>query len=198
MTISAISPPAPYYGIGFLHLVKNMLVSLFAYGNVDKKGTEAMFERIVEDNKPLINKICYYYASSRQEYEDLCQDVVINIWKSLSTFKAQSLDSTWIYRICLNTCITSWRRNRRHKDNIPLDNVDNRADDDIAAHDNMEQLHYLISLLSPTEKALIMLWLDEKSYEEISEVTGYNRNTVATKLRRIKEKMVRNAKSGKL
>lgn len=62
----------------------------------------------------------------------------------------------------------------------------------------METLHFLISLLSPEEKALIMLWLDEKSYDEISEVTGFNRNTVATKLRRIKEKLAFNAKKYEL
>jgi len=156
------------------------------------------YKRIIEEHKALITKICYYYSSSLPEYEDLIQDTCINIWRGLETFRTESRQSTWIYRICLNTCISSWRKNSRHNNAQTLDSIVEPSEADSVIKEEMETLHFLISLLSPEEKALIMLWLDEKSYDEISEVTGFNRNTVATKLRRIKEKLAFNAKKYEL
>lgn len=147
------------------------------------------FERMIRDNKGLIDRICFYYAASVQEYEDLCQDVYINLWRGMSEFREECSRSTWIYRVCLNTCVSSWRRNGKHKDNVRIEQIVEPSAADYEQRERLELLHYLISQLSPSEKALIMMWLDEKSYDEISEVTGFNRNTVATKLRRIKEKL---------
>lgn len=173
-----------------------VLFSMMSVGeNVETDGFRTMaYERIIEEHRGLITKICYYYSSSVQEYEDLMQDTCINIWRGLDTFRTESRQSTWIYRICLNTCISSWRKNSRHKNARSLDSIVEPIDSDNVAKEDMETLHFLISLLSPEEKALIMLWLDEKSYDEISEVTGFNRNTVATKLRRIREKLAANAR----
>ena len=152
-----------------------------------------VFEKIIEKHKGLISKICFYYSSSVQEYEDLVQDTYINIWRGLESFRTESKESTWIYRVCLNTCISNWRKNAKYKDAITLDSVAETSEYIDTEKENIENLHFLISLLSPGEKALIMLWLDEKSYDEIAELTGFNRNTVATKLRRIREKLSANA-----
>ncbi|MDE6144392.1 MAG: sigma-70 family RNA polymerase sigma factor [Muribaculaceae bacterium] len=152
------------------------------------------YECIMERYGGLIKKICYYYSSSAQEYEDFMQDASANIWRGLDSFRKESKQSTWIYRICLNTCISGWRRNSRHNNLQTLDSIVEPGMNDGNDKEEVEALHYLISLLAPEEKALIMLWLDEKSYEEISDVTGYNRNTVATKLRRIKDKLAKKAR----
>lgn len=169
------------------------LMSAVSDGTTDGARVAA-YERIIEEHRGLITKICYYYSSSAQEFEDLMQDTCINIWRGLEAFRTESRPSTWIYRICLNTCISSWRKNSRHKNTQSLESIVEPSECDGEWKEEMETLHFLISLLSPEEKALIMLWLDEKSYDEISEVTGFNRNTVATKLRRIKEKLAANAK----
>lgn len=155
----------------------------------EKYELEREFKLIIEKNRHLIDKICFYYASDDQDFEDLHQDIYINIWRGIVSFRHESTEATWIYRICLNTCVSSWRKNKRHKGGLSIERIVEPYADDNSAIENGEQLHYLISLLGPTEKSLLLMWLDERSYDEIAEVTGYNRNTVATKLRRIKEKL---------
>lgn len=159
------------------------------------RSMEREFSDIIADNNQLIERICFYYASDSKEYEDLLQDVYINIWRGLENFREESRKSTWIYRICLNTCVSSWRRNSRHKNSLSIDSIVEPCEEDGCRSEALEQLHYLISLLNPAEKSLLMMWLDERSYDEIAEVTGFNRNTVATKLRRIKEKLAAIAES---
>ncbi len=200
--MNSISISLPYCRPVFPRLREliDVLFSMMLVGeNVETDGFRTMtYERIIEEHRGLITKICYYYSSSVQEYEDLMQDTCINIWRGLDTFRTESRQSTWIYRICLNTCISSWRKNSRHKNALTLDSIVEPSECDGVVKEEMETLHFLISLLSPEEKALIMLWLDEKSYDEISDITGFNRNTVATKLRRIKEKLAAHAKKYEL
>ena len=154
------------------------------------------FSAIIENNKDLINRICFCYANTNEDYDDLRQDAIINIWKGLDTFREEAKSSTWIYRVCLNTCVTSWRRNswKTKTQSIEFSRLPEKSETDPATED-MEYLHFLISRLTSSEKALIMMWLDEMSYEDISSVTGLNRNTIATKLRRIKEKLAKMAQT---
>lgn len=153
---------------------------------------ERVYDALISEHGDLIRRICFYYASSQEAYDDLRQDVLLNIWRGLPKFRDEAQPSTWIYRICLNTCITSWRRERRHRGTLPLEAVvECAADDDRSRCEDVEQLYYMISRLSPSEKALIMMQLDGMSYEEMSQVTGYPRNTVASRLHRIRQKMRR-------
>lgn len=158
----------------------------------DADRMESAFRMVIARNNSVINRVCFYYAATQQEYEDLRQDVLINIWRGMDKFRNDSKESTWIYRICLNTCVSTWRKNKRHSGLLPMDMIREEAAEECGDVDaEMRMLHDLISRLSPVEKALIMMWLDEKSYEEIAEVSGFNRNTVATKLRRIREKLAK-------
>ncbi len=153
-------------------------------------GDEYLFNEIIASYGGMINRICFYYTSSRTSYDDLRQDVLINIWRGLPHFREQAQRSTWIYRICLNTCITGWRREKKRSNDVPIDLINDITDNDTTEQiENIEMLHHLISLLSPTDKALIMMHLDGMTYEEIAETTGYPRNTVATRLHRIRNKM---------
>lgn len=93
--------------------------------------------------------------------------------------------------------MTSWRKSKKRFNFDSLDSITEFADDSETDNEKIEQLHYLISMLSPDEKALIMLQLDESTYDEIADITGYNRNTVATKLKRIKEKLSKIANNQK-
>ena len=93
--------------------------------------------------------------------------------------------------MAINTCVTYYRRNRRHsKQTVSLDQILDIPADDTSRADNLRQMYTLISTLKPMDKALILMWLDERSYDEISEVTGLGRNTVASRLRRIKLKLI--------
>lgn len=155
------------------------------------KSQAATFERVIKENSLLITKVCYYFAVDIAELKDLRQEVLLNIWTGWDKFRMHSKPSTWIYRVCFNTCITYQRKNRRRKKNeVPLTSVLEIEDEpfDMVKY---REMHKLIGRLGSDEKAIILMWLDENSYEEISEVIGIKRNTVATRIKRIKEKLVK-------
>lgn len=148
------------------------------------------FENIIREYSLLITKVCYYFAIDISELKDLRQDVMLNIWTGLDKFKNQSKPSTWIYRVCFNTCITYERKNKHRKNEVPLSSV-LELEDEPFDMEKYKEMHRLIGRLNNEDKALILMWLDENSYEEIADVIGLKRNTVATRLKRIKEKLVK-------
>ena len=156
------------------------------YKDVDKN-----FEEAIGEYGGLITKICYYFASDSEEFKDLRQEVFYNIWKGLDKFNQNSKLSTWIYRICFNTCI-SFRRKEKNVEKISLNLITELPDEnrDSTKLEEYKLMQTLIRRLKYEERALILMWLDEMSYEEISALTGINRNTVAVRLKRIKEKLV--------
>lgn len=145
------------------------------------------FEKIVISYRSIIFKVCLLYAGE-EEFEDYYQEVLFQLWRSLPKFRGESEISTWIYRISLNTCISFIRKDRKMK-KVPLQQELNFSNNDVESKMQIRELYYLINQLNKLEKAMILLWLDEKSYEEIAAITGLSRNNVAVKLSRIKEKL---------
>lgn len=151
------------------------------------------FKSIVFKYEGLIKRICFSFSKSGSEYDDLRQDVLINIWNGLNSFREESEISTWIYRVAFNTCVSTTRKNKIRdsmKDSL-FDHTDLSNIDSNDKRDNIEKLHYIISKLPLEQRVIILMWLDEKSYDEMAKVTGLPRNTLATKLRRIKEKIIK-------
>ena len=158
---------------------------------VDK---EQAFERIMAANKAVIVKVCYMYATDAEHFKDLFQETQINIWQALDKFRGEAAMSTWIYRITINTCISCFRHTRRHADTVTLDPQEMLAVADNATDDHeharcLHEMYELINRLPALDKAIILMWLDEKSYQEIAEVTGLTRNNVTTRLNRCKQKL---------
>lgn len=151
---------------------------------------EATFEILISDYSLLITKVCYYFANDISDLKDLRQEVLLNLWTGWEKFRMQSKPSTWIYRVCFNTCISFQRKNRRRKNEVPLSSVLEIADETFDM-ERYKEMHRLIGQLGSEDKALILMWLDENSYDEIADVIGLKRNTVATRLKRIKEKLVK-------
>ena len=152
---------------------------------------EKEFENIIAENGGIITKICYYFSTDHDEFNDLRQEVLYNIWKGFENFRSDSKISSWIYRISFNTCITFRRKSKPSKEIISIDNlVDIAYEDEPSYIEKYNWMHTLIRQLKYEERAIILMWLDEKSYDEIAELTGINRNTVAVRLKRIKEKIV--------
>lgn len=151
---------------------------------------EATFEILISDYSLLITKVCYYFANDISELKDLRQEVLLNLWTGWEKFRMQSKPSTWIYRVCFNTCISFQRKNRQRKNEVPLSSVLEIADETFDM-EKYKEMHRLIGQLGSEDKALILMWLDENSYDEIADVIGLKRNTVATRLKRIKEKLVK-------
>lgn len=146
------------------------------------------FAELVNRYKDVIFKVCYVYAS-REELEDYYQEVLIQLWRSLPKFRNESKMSTWIYRVSLNTCISYVRKNKKVNkvSLIDLDFIDN----DIEKKYYIDELYLLINRLNKFEKAIILLWLEERDYEEIASIVGISKNNVAVKLNRIKDKLRR-------
>lgn len=153
------------------------------------KETEKEFIELIEQHSRLIYKVCFMYASDRDELNDLYQEVLINLWRSHDAFRGESKYSTWIYRIGLNTCVSYIRQKSRKPSLVPL-TVDLESITEDETHvEQLRELYRLINQLSKIEKAIVLLYLEEKTYDEIGEIVGITRGNVGVKLNRIKTKL---------
>jgi RNA polymerase sigma-70 factor (ECF subfamily) len=150
---------------------------------------EADFIRMVQENERIIYKVCSFYVSEIFSMKDLYQESVLNLWKGYPKFRNESSYSTWIYKIALNTCISGMRKEDKHRRDVPLSLSEEIAFEPETMGEEIEELYRLIYQLKTLERAIILLWLEEKSYQEIAEITGLSISNVATKLKRIKENL---------
>ena len=152
---------------------------------------ERDFAELIKRHSPIINKVSYFYASEKVPFDDLRQEIYLNIWLGINQFKGRSEMSTWIYRVAVNSALMTLRSSRRRVETVSVDFglIDVAAAIDDAQRENLQHLHSLIDRLEDMEKAIILLWLDEFSYDEIADTLGMKRNTVATKIHRIKDKL---------
>ncbi len=141
----------------------------------------------------IIIKICRAYTHSQEDFEDYYQEVCLQIWRSKDTFREQCQWSTWVYRISLNVCLTLLKKNKRKgqtyftSEVLPDDVMvtENRAFED----ESLNQLYVAIRHLSEVDRALILLYLEEKSYQEIADILGTNGNNIGVRVNRIKERL---------
>ena len=147
---------------------------------------------MVGRHEKIIFSVCFFYASSEVPFEDLRQEILISLFKGYRNFRNGSSEATWVYKVCINTCLFSLRKFTPKVKTVSLEEIPSYSfqdDDDNVFREKLEWLYAIIARLNPMEKALILMWLDELSYEEIAMNMGIPRNTVATRLYRIKEKI---------
>jgi RNA polymerase sigma-70 factor (ECF subfamily) len=139
----------------------------------------------------IIIKLCRAYTNSQEDFEDYYQEVCLQIWRSKDNFREQSEWSTWVYRISLNVCLTLLKKkknNRQHfvSDSLPTEETeDNYAFSD----ESLDLLYTAIRKLSEIDRAIIMLYLEEKSYQEIADIIGTNPNNIGVRVQRIKTRL---------
>ena len=154
----------------------------------DPPINERDFALIIEQHSRIINKVSYFYATGKLTFDDLRQEIYVNIWLGLKQFRGDSKISTWIYRVAVNSALMALRSSKPKIETVSLDfrllDISSEIDDA-----QKENLQTLINRLENIEKAIILLWLDEYSYDEIADTVGLKRNTVAVKIHRIKEKL---------
>ncbi|GHT11465.1 DNA-directed RNA polymerase sigma-70 factor [Bacteroidia bacterium] len=155
----------------------------------NQREFENDFIRMVRVNEKIIYKVCSFYVSENFPMEDLYQETVSNLWKAFPKFRNESSHSTWIYKIALNTCISGMRKENKHYQKVSLSFSEDIAFEPDSMEEDIRELYRLIYQLKTLERAIILLWLEEKSYSEIAEITGLSLSNVATKLKRIKEKL---------
>lgn len=159
------------------------------------KDYNTAFSDMVKRHEKIIFSVCFFYASNEIPFEDLRQEVLISLFNSYRNFKRQCAESTWIYKVCLNTCLFSLRKLTPKVKTLPLEKLPSlhfQDDSNIELKEKLELVYSAISRLNPMDKAIILMWLDELSYEEIANNMGIARNTVASRLSRIKEKLSHN------
>lgn len=158
--------------------------------------TEEDFTKIIQDNEDRLRHLCRVYADCEEDAKDLYQEIVIQIWRSLSSFKEDAKIGTWIYRLAVNTAISFVRKKKtranyyskyrkekkpKKKYSIPPRQADKDG--------QVKKLYEAISVLNASEKAIITMYLEDFSYTEIAFVTDISENYVGVKLHRIKNKL---------
>ena len=143
---------------------------------------------MVRDNKSTIYTVCYMFSKDQDEVNDLFQEVLINLWKGFSSFEGRSDVRTWIYRISLNTCISQDRKKKKAK-SVPLSMSINLFEDRDEDTRQVEMLRKRINKLGAFDRAIILLWLENMSYEEIGQMVGISTKNVSVRLFRIKEQL---------
>jgi RNA polymerase sigma factor (sigma-70 family) len=158
---------------------------------LQQEETESQFKKLIQENEGLIWKVCNIYAYTRADREDLFQDIVVRIWTALPTFRAESKVSTWIYRVAINTAITGLRKKKDFVVSIePASLLTDTIDEDTGVEqDQLQELYTAINSLNSIEKAIVMLYLEERSYIEMEEILGIAQGTLRVKMNRIKEKL---------
>ena len=151
--------------------------------------SEKEFVKLIQQNERLIYKVCSVYASEALPLADLFQDVIYNLWKASPKFRNECSISTWIYRIALNTCISNMRKEVRRPVRVPINKLSEQLPEPESFEENIKEIYHIIRQLRTLERAIILLYLDEKSYQEISDITGLTVNNVAIRINRIKEKL---------
>ncbi|MEI9957400.1 MAG: sigma-70 family RNA polymerase sigma factor [Ferruginibacter sp.] len=141
--------------------------------------------KLIEDNRRIIFKICNAYCKNEHDREDLQQEIVYQLWKSYPTYKQQYKFTTWMYRVALNIAISFYRKTKITEHIIALDDepleIADKPDNTSETEKNISTLHQFINDLKELDKALMILYLEEKSYNEIAEILGISETNVAPK-----------------
>lgn len=171
-----------------VHLLTALTALIGDAGNALHLSLQQEFSRLIATESATISKICFAYSGSVAEFDDLRQDALINIWRGMKTYRGDASQRTWVYRVTVNSCLSTIRSQKRHQ-HESLESLYSLLDTDESNKEDIELMHTIVTRLGAQEKAITMMWLDQFTYDEIAAAMGLNRNTIATKLRRIKEKI---------
>lgn len=153
-------------------------------------SVEKEFIKLLNQHQKIIHKVCSLYMNSQTAKEDLFQEIALQAWKAYGNFRGDAKFSTWLYRVALNTAITFYRKEKKtdfiYSTNIIPDSLNNEID---TTESKLKCMYAAISHLSKIDKAIVMLYLEDYSYAEISDTIGITANHIAVKMNRIKIKL---------
>lgn len=158
---------------------------------------EERFKQIVSENEGRIMRLCRYYAHEAEDIKDIYQEILINIWKSLDSYRGDAAISTWIYRIAINTSLNfSGKFSRHPKLKVDIDNrnlgnlvLEEETENKLLLETQIEKLHNELNQLSVIDKAIISLLLENLSSKEIASIIGLTETNIRVKIHRIKEQL---------
>jgi len=153
-----------------------------------KQGGKTQFLEAVQKHKGIIYRICHVYTNNGHEFHDLAQEILMQLWKSYGTFRGRSAFSTWMYRVALNTALMYRRKSARRPAAIELQEHHLITGAEVE-DDDVRMLYECIHGLGRLDRAIVLLHLEQKTYEEIAGITGLNSGTVSVRLVRIRKKL---------
>ncbi|RRB13508.1 RNA polymerase sigma factor [Larkinella knui] len=158
---------------------------------------EKEFVSLLNQHPGILYKVCSLYCQEPDDRKDLFQEIVLQLWKAYPAFKSESAVTTWMYRIALNTAISNYRKKVGKPQAVSFSELEFQIPDlkDDAPDEELSLLYASIEQLSPVEKAVITLYLDDNSYDEMAAILGISKSNVGVKLNRIKTKLERIIKS---
>ena len=150
-----------------------------------------VFTAAIKENEGILFKIAAVYTNSSEDKQDLIQEIIYQLWKSYDSFNQQSRFSTWMYRVALNVAIYQLKVSKKKILTVSIEdqNFNYQEDDNSAIEEKWKLFRKQIEGLNLLDKAIVTLYLDDKSYDEIAEVIGISSSNVGTKISRIKEKL---------
>lgn len=151
-------------------------------------ATEKDFERLIREHKSTVYTVCYMFASDAAEADDMFQEVLLNLLKGIGSLDQKGKMGAWVWRVCLNTCI-SYDRKRRSRPTVRLAMEHNLYADDDADARQIQMLYARIHRLKPFDRAIVLLWLESMSYEEIEAIVGITAKNVSVRLYRIRQEL---------
>ncbi len=151
--------------------------------------SEEFFKSYVEENMALIMHLCRAYSRDEESLKDLVQEVTLQLWRSHKSFKGNSQLSTWVYRVTLNVCLSHSKKLKRKPETVPLDWGITKTEDYDSEKEQIEMLYKGIRQLKESDRAIILLYLEDKSYKEMSEILGITVSNVGVKVNRLKDKL---------
>jgi RNA polymerase sigma-70 factor, ECF subfamily len=152
---------------------------------------EIEFEKTVKENAGILHKLCRVYSNNESEYEEIFQEMMIQIWRALPNFRGDSQLSTWLYRICINTALNFRTKTNKFKKFVRLEeNISVNFNFEDEKDEQLKKLYVAIRELKPIDRAIVSLYLDEKSYEDTASILGMSKTNVATRLMRLKQKLI--------
>ena len=149
---------------------------------------ESQFAQIIRENKGTIYTVCYMFSKDKEEVDDLFQEALIKLWQGLESFNGKSDLKTWIYKVTLNSCISIDRKKKIRKTQPLMEGID-LFDKNDADNKQTDMLHARIQRLQPFDRAIVLLWLENMSYQEIAQIVGIEVKNVSVRLYRIKEQL---------
>ncbi|MFS4456859.1 RNA polymerase sigma factor [Maribacter sp. 2304DJ31-5] len=156
------------------------------------KELEHQFVTELQDNQNIVHKVCTLYTNDRDSHNDLFQEITIQLWKAYPKFRGEAKFSTWMYRVALNTAITLYRKSKRRIDTQNYESVifKIKADEyDETEEQQLKLMYKAVKQLGDIDKALVFMYLEDKSYTEISETLGITEVNARVKMNRIKTKL---------
>ena len=158
-------------------------------GEIDERNKVI---QIIMQNMGIIHKVANMFCKSQEDKDDLVQEIMTQLWSSFEKYDDAYKLGTWMYRVSLNIAISFYRKKQTQEQYFmpfdeKLDIISNDENENEVETNNLELLEKFISNLKEFDKALMLLYLEKKSHQEISEILGITTSNVSTKIARIKE-----------